>query len=196
MSADENITEGANNMDEQPSQDSSEVITDDEYIEQLQAQIENLEAKAAENWDLAVRAKAEMENIKRRASRDVENARKYALEKFATDLLPVVDSLEQGLISTEQATDVNSIREGLDMTVKMLIKTLETQGLIQVHPQGEKFNPEVHEAMSMIEHPEVAADHVIDVFQKGYQLNGRVVRPARVVVSRGTTEPPSIDEKV
>ena len=125
----------------------------------------------------------------------IENARKYSVEKFASDLLPVVDSLEQGIETSANATDISTLREGMEMTTKMLISTLEKQVLIQVHPHGEKFNPEYHEAMAMLESPDIAEDHVINVFQKGYQLNGRLVRPARVVVSRGQGDAPSIDEQ-
>ncbi|MCP4273687.1 MAG: nucleotide exchange factor GrpE [Gammaproteobacteria bacterium] len=167
----------------------------EETIDDLEEQLDEAQAKVAEYWDQVVRSKAEMENIKRRAKRDVENARKYSVEKFASDLLPVVDSMEQGIETSQSATDVAAIREGMVMTTNMLINTLEKQGLIQVHPHGEKFDPEYHEAMSMLESDEVAADHVITVFQKGYQLNGRLVRAARVIVSRGNADVPSIDEQ-
>jgi len=103
--------------------------------------------------------------------------------------------MEQGIETSQSATDVTAIREGMVMTTEMLIKTLEKQGLIQVHPHGEKFDPEYHEAMSMLESDEIAEDHVIQVFQKGYQLNGRLVRAARVIVSRGSADVPSIDEQ-
>jgi len=181
-------TEGA-------SEEQTSDLYNDEVIEDLEEQLEQAQDKVAEYWDQVVRAKAEMENIKRRAKRDVESARKYSVEKFASDLLPVVDSLEQGIETSQNATDVTAIREGMVMTTEMLINTLEKQGLIQVHPHGEKFNPEYHEAMSMLESQDIPADHVITVFQKGYQLNGRLIRPARVVVSRGGAEVPSIDEQ-
>ncbi len=177
------------------SEEQTSDLYNDELIEDLEEQLEEAQAKVAEYWDQVVRAKAEMENIKRRAMRDVENARKYSVEKFASDLLPVVDSMEQGIETSQNATDIAAIREGMEMTTEMLINTLEKQGLIQVHPHGEKFNPEYHEAMSMIESKEIPADHVITVFQKGYQLKGRLVRPARVVVSRGEADVPSIDEQ-
>jgi len=167
----------------------------EETIGDLEEQLDEAQAKVAEYWDQVVRTKAEMENIKRRAKRDVENARKYSVEKFASDLLPVVDSMEQGIETSQSATDVTAIREGMVMTTEMLIKTLEKQGLIQVHPHGEKFDPEYHEAMSMLESDEIAEDHVIQVFQKGYQLNGRLVRAARVIVSRGSADVPTIDEQ-
>jgi len=184
-----NAPEAAGTEDKQPTD-----FFGDESIEDLQKQLAEVQAKVAEYWDQVVRSKAEMENVKRRATRDVENARKYSVEKFASDLLPVVDSLEQGIETSEKTTDIAALREGMEMTTKMLINTLEKQGLIQVHPHGEKFNPEFHEAMAMVESPEIAVDHVITVFQKGYQLNGRLVRPARVVVSRGQGDVPSIDE--
>ncbi len=180
---------------DEASEEQTSDLYNDEMIEDLQEQLEEAQGKVSEYWDQVVRAKAEMENIKRRAQRDVESARKYSVEKFASDLLPVVDSLEQGIETSKSATDVNAIREGMEMTTTMLINTLEKQGLIQVHPHGEKFNPEYHEAMSMVESPDIPEDHVITVFQKGYQLNGRLVRPARVVVSRGQAEVPSIDER-
>jgi len=195
MSSEEKGTEQNNPDIEETVSEQSADFFGEESVEQLQQKLSAAEAKVAEHWDHVVRAKAEMENVKRRAKRDVENARKYSVEKLASDLLPVVDSLEQGIETSQNTTDVGALREGMEMTTKMLISTLEKQGLIQVHPHGEKFNPEYHEAMSMIESGEVAADHVITVFQKGYQLNGRLVRPARVVVSRGQADVRSIDEQ-
>ncbi len=194
MSNEENQSESESSAVDEATEDQSNDFFDDESIEQLQQRLSAAEAKVAENWDLVVRTKAEIENVKRRAQRDVESARKYSVEKFASDLLPVVDSLEQGIETSINATDIDALREGLEMTTKMFISTLEKQGLIQVHPAGEKFNPEYHEAMSMIESDEIEMDHVITVFQKGYQLNGRLVRPARVVISRGQADVPSIDE--
>lgn len=196
MSSEEKTSDQINTEIDETLEENIENLSGEESIEDLQEQLKTAQAKVAEYWDQLVRSKAEMENIQRRAQRDVESARKYSVEKFASDLLPVVDSLEQGIESSQNTTDVDALREGMEMTTKMLISTLEKQGLIQVHPHGEKFNPEFHEAMSMIASAEVAADHVITVFQKGYQLNGRLVRPARVVVSRGQEEAPTIDEKV
>ena len=172
----------------------SEVETD-EMTDDLQQQLSDAQAKVSEYWDQIVRAQAEMENIKRRASRDVENARKYSIEKFANDLIPVMDSLEQGMDSITDDTDIATIKEGMKLTIGLLAKTLDAQGMVQVNPKGERFNPEYHEAMTMVPSDEIPADHVMDVFQKGYQLNGRVIRPARVVVSQGGDEAPSIDTK-
>lgn len=180
------------------STENEENLTDmpvDEEIADLKQQLEDAQAKVADYWDQVVRANAEMENIKRRASRDVENARKFSIEAFANDLIPVMDSLEQGIGSITESTEIQAVIEGMEMTIDVMLKTMEKQGMKQVNPIGERFNPQHHEAMTMIPSPDHPADHVIDVFQKGYELNGRVIRPARVVVSQGETEMPSIDTK-
>ena len=167
----------------------------DEEIADLKQQLEDAQAKVAEYWDQIVRANAEMENVKRRATRDVENARKFSVETFANDLIPVMDSLEQGIGSITESTDIQAVKEGMELTIDVMLKTMEKQGMKQVNPVGERFNPQHHEAMTMIPSPDHPEDHVIDVFQKGYELNGRVIRPARVVVSQGESEMPSIDTK-
>ena len=179
-------TENEENLTEMPVE---------EEIADLNQQLEDAQAKVADYWDQIVRANAEMENIKRRASRDVENARKYSVESFANDLIPVMDSLEQGIGSITESTDIQAVKEGMELTIDVMLKTMEKQGMKQVNPVGERFNPQHHEAMTMIPSPDHPEDHVIDVFQKGYELNGRVIRPARVVVSQGETEMPSIDTK-
>ena len=170
-------------------------LTEDEEIADLKQQLEDAQSKVADYWDQIVRAKAEMENIKRRATRDVENARKFSIESFANDLIPVMDSMEQGLSSITDTTDIATVKEGMTLTINVMLKTLEKQGMTQANPVGERFNPQHHEAMTMIPSAEHPADHVMDVFQKGYELNGRVIRPARVVVSQGGGEAPSIDTK-
>ena len=179
-------TENEENLTEMPVE---------EEIADLKQQLEDAQAKVADYWDQIVRANAEMENIKRRASRDVENARKYSVESFANDLIPVMDSLEQGIGSITESTDIQAVKQGMELTIDVMLKTMEKQGMKQVNPVGERFNPQHHEAMTMIPSPDHPEDHVIDVFQKGYELNGRVIRPARVVVSQGETEMPSIDTK-
>ena len=171
--------------------------TDEEVLD-LKQQLEDAQAKVAEYWDQIVRAKAEMENIKRRATRDVENARKFSTEKFANDLIPVMDSMEQGIESIKESTEISAVKEGMEMTTDMLIKSLEKQGMTQINPVGDKFDPQFHEAMTMVPSEDFPTDHVIDVFQKGYELNGRLIRPARVVVSQGSLSQdkgssPSID---
>lgn len=141
-----------------------------------------LQALADENWDRYLRAAAELDNVRKRTARDMENARKYALERFATDLLAVRDSLEMGLQAAE-ASGVADLIEGSKATLKQLSSTMERFGVVEVDPSGEPFDPTLHEAMTMQPSAEVEPNTVLTVFQKGYTLNGRLLRPARVVVS-------------
>ncbi len=141
-----------------------------------------LEARADENWDKYLRAAAELENVRKRAARDVDNARKFALERFSGELLAVRDSLEMGLSADEQA-DAAVLRQGSEATLKLLTGTLEQFGVVEIDPHGEPFDPEMHEAMTMQPSADVEPGSVLTVFQKGYMLNGRLLRPARVVVS-------------
>ncbi len=140
------------------------------------------EAKAAENWDRYLRAVAEADNIRKRAARDVENARKYGLENFGRDLLAVRDSLEMGIQAAENA-DVETLLEGKEATLKLLTTTLERFGIEEVDPVGQPFDPEFHEAMTMQPSTEAEPGSVLTVIQKGYSLNGRLLRPAMVVVA-------------
>ncbi len=151
-------------------------------LEQLQAALAAAEARAAEGRDQALRAMAELENVRRRAARDVENAHKYALEKFAGELIGVKDSLEMGL--AVQNAGVEDLRAGSDATLKLLARAFEKAGVMEVQAEGQSFNPEFHEAMAMVPAPDKAPNTVINVIQKGYVLNGRLVRPARVIVAR------------
>ena len=143
--------------------------------------------------DHLLRSQAEAENVRRRAARDVENAHKFALEKFAADLLPVVDSLEKAVESAQlgaETTDAgaaNAIGEGVELSLKLFYDVLEKAGISRIHPVGEPFNPQYHEAMSMLEHPDAEPNSVLHVMQPGYTLNGRLVRPAMVVVSKGSS---------
>lgn len=158
--------------------------TEESSIEALEAKLAEAEAKAEENWDQLVRTKAEMENIRRRTERDLANAHKFALEKFAQELLPVIDSMEMGVAAAQDETaDVSKLREGMEMTLKMFETAVEKFGIKGVHPHGEAFNPEHHQAMTMIDSTEHEPNTIIDVMQKGYLLNERLVRPAMVVVS-------------
>jgi molecular chaperone GrpE len=149
------------------------------------AQLEEARAKADEHWDQLLRIQAELENTRRRAERDVEQAHKFALEKFVGELLPVKDSLEMGLqaASGDDETAVK-LREGVELTLKMLSGALEKFGVQELNPEGESFNPEHHQAMTMQESGEVEPNTVMAVMQKGYLLNDRLVRPAMVVVSK------------
>lgn len=148
------------------------------------------EAKAAENWDKYLRAAAELDNVRKRAARDVENARKFALERFGSDLLAVKDSMEMGLDSAEN-TDAGQLRVGAEATLKLLATTMERFGITEIEPLGEPFDPQLHEAMTMQPSPDAEPGSVLAVFQKGYLLNGRLLRPARVIVAQ---EMPSTDE--
>ena len=141
--------------------------------------------------DLALRAQAEMENIRRRSKRDVENAHKYATDKMVVSLLTVVDSLEKAVEIASKATedDAKAIAEGVELSLKLFIDTLEKEGVTQIDPHGEPFDPELHEAMSMVEAPDAEPNSVIEVFQKGYRLNGRLVRAAMVMVAKAGAEP-------
>ena len=149
------------------------------------AALAELKALADANWEKYLRAAAEVENVRKRASRDVEEAHKFALARFCTELLAVRDSLEAGLASADQA-DVDTLLAGKEATLKLLSATMERFGVEELNPEGEPFDPEEHEAMSMQPSPGHEPGSVLTVFQKGYTLNGRLLRPARVVV---TAEP-------
>ncbi|OOG20656.1 nucleotide exchange factor GrpE [Thioalkalivibrio denitrificans] len=150
----------------------------------LLKQLEEAQAKAQEHFDKLLRTQAEMENLRKRTARDVENARKYALERFASELLAVRDSLEMGLDAARGETDVDKIREGTELTLKMLVQLMEKFGIEQLDPQGERFDPDRHQAMSMQENAELEPNTVMTVMQKGYLLNDRLLRPAMVIVSK------------
>jgi len=178
---DEVVKGAAEATDDENSADLSE---EERKIVELEKALEDAEAKAAENLDLALRTKAEAENIRRRSENEVSNARKYAIEKFAAELLAVVDSLEQGLQAKAEHEESKAMKEGMELTLKMMLSTLEKFGIEQLNPLEEVFDPQLHEAMTTAPSPEHESNIVIDVFQKGYTLNGRLIRPARVVVAQ------------
>ena len=164
--------------------ESGDAVSDgDEPADTAESEIEGLRAQLAQREDALLRVQAELENQRRRAQRDVENAHKFGIEKFVAELLPVKDSMELGLASGTDS-DVAALREGLELTSKMLTAALEKLGVTQVDPQGEAFNPELHQAMSMQEGADIGPGKVVTVFQKGYLLNERLVRPAMVIVSK------------
>ncbi len=148
----------------------------------LEAQLEDAQKKASDNWEQFLRAKAEMDNLRRRNTKDVENAHKYGIEKFVTELLPVLDGLAMGL-STEDAS-AESLREGMELTLSMLAKMMENLGIEEINPLNEKFDAEKHQAMTMQPSADVEPNTVIAVMQKGYMLNNRLIRPAMVMVSK------------
>ena len=163
----------------------SEEATPEITIESLSEQIEALKTSAADNLDKAVRATAELDNVRKRTTRDIENAHKYALDKFINELLPVLDSMEMGIVASVEADDVSSLREGLELTLKMFCSSLEKSGVHPVNPQkGDKFNPDQHEAVTMQEVDDAESGTVITTLQKGYELNGRLIRPAMVIVAK------------
>ena len=153
-----------------------------------------LKEQVTELTDQVLRARAETENLRRRAARDVENAHKFALEKFAGELLPVADSLEKAVEAAEQASAgledaaadeaVRAIAEGVGLSLKLFLDKLAKGGIEPIDPLGHPFDPQLHEAMAMVPSPDAEPNTVIDVMQKGYQLNGRLVRAAMVVVAK------------
>lgn len=153
----------------------------------LQSALTAAEQKAAENWENYLRLAAELDNVRKRAQRDLENAHKFALERFLGDLLPVKDGLEMGLSATSQGS-ADALKEGMEMTLRLLGSALERAGVSEVSPaRGEAFNPDLHEAMAMQESTEVEPGAILSTIQKGYQLNGRLLRPARVLVAKAAT---------
>jgi molecular chaperone GrpE len=154
--------------------------------EEQQPVSEQLLEQVAKANDQVLRVQAEMQNVRRRAERDVESAHKFALDKFAADLLPVVDNLERALAAIDAADQgQKSVAEGLELTLKSFMEVLARYKIEAIDPAGQPFDAELHQAVSMVPNPDLEANTVMDVFQKGYTLNGRLVRPAMVVVSQG-----------
>ncbi|WP_330926548.1 nucleotide exchange factor GrpE [Candidatus Sororendozoicomonas aggregata] len=171
----------------QPEQDTSSEEQVVENTTDWQGKVDALANELAQAKDHMLRAQAEVQNVKRRAQQDVEKAHKFALDKFVESLLPVVDSLEKGIESTEQAEGSHEgIKEGMELTLKLFLDTLARFSVKPVDPEGEPFDPHFHQAMSTVPNPDVEPNTVLEVFQKGYTLNERVVRPAMVVVSKGS----------
>lgn len=191
-------------MDEQRQEPQDEELNADQeqstvaVEEDLVARIDSLEEQLAAAQDQALRAVADAQNARRRAEQDVVKAHKFALERFANDLLAVVDSLERGLeLSSDEDPAIKPMRDGMELTLKLFADTLGRHQISAVDPHGEPFNPELHQAMTMEERDNVEPNTVIKVFQKGYVLNERLLRPAMVVVSKAGVggAAGSIDEK-
>jgi molecular chaperone GrpE len=152
---------------------------------ELAALLEDARGKADDHWGQVVRLQADMENLRKRSERDLANAHKFALERFANELLPVKDSLEMGLAAFDlEGADSNKLREGVALTLQMLTSAMDKAAISEVNPQGEPFDPDFHQAMSMQERDDVEPNSVVTVVQKGYTLNGRLIRPAMVIVSK------------
>ena len=163
---------------------SNEEIEQELLEEEQVSETEQLQQQVADANDNVLRIQAEMQNMRRRAERDVENAHKFALDKFSADLLPVVDNLERALSAIDAEDDSQkAIAEGIELTLKSFVDVLIRFKVEAVDPAGEPFDANLHQAVSMVPNPDLEPNTVMDVFQKGYTLNGRLIRPAMVVVS-------------
>ena len=168
-----------------------EIEETEESIEEIEAEIsekqEKLHGEISQLKDEIMRMRAEADNVKKRNARDMDNLRKFALDKFAKSLIPVADSMDKELEANAKdgiQMTVEQMVEGTILTQNVLLKVLGDNGVEVINPEGEKFNPEFHEAMTQIPNPDLAPNTIVDVFQKGYLLNGRLIRPAMVVVSK------------
>ncbi|WP_440055784.1 nucleotide exchange factor GrpE [Pseudoalteromonas sp. T1lg65] len=160
-------------------------LSPEEEIAGLYAELESAKQTIESQKDSVVRAAAEVENVRRRAAQDVEKAHKFALEKFSNELLPVLDNLERAIeFSDKENETLKPVLEGIEMTLKSFADALAKFGVEAVNPQGESFNPELHQAMSLQPSNDVSPNTVLAVMQKGYTLNGRLLRPAMVMVSK------------
>lgn len=170
------------------------VETTQPSTEELTRLLEDARNKADDNRDQLMRARAELDNLRKRSQRELENAHKFAVDKFSQDMLQVWDSLELGhQAAQDENTDVAKLREGTELTLKLLVNLMEKNGIQQINPEGEPFNPEYHQAMAMQDRDDVEPNTVVAVVQKGYLLNGRLLRPAMVMVSKAPSV--SVDEK-
>ncbi|ALS98168.1 nucleotide exchange factor GrpE [Lacimicrobium alkaliphilum] len=173
------------NPAEQAAEEEQKLSPEQQRIAELEQALENAENTIRDQKDSVLRARADMENARKRAEAEIDKARKFALERFAGELLTVVDNLERALQVADASNEaVKPLIEGVELTHKSFISTIEKFGIQVIDPQGESFNPDLHQAMSMQESAEVEPNSVIAVMQKGYQLNGRLLRPAMVMVSR------------
>ena len=170
--------------------DDSQTESAEPTVDELSAQLEVAHDAAEQARDQALRAQAEIENVRRRAQRDVENAHKFALERFAGELLPVVDNLERAVDAARTHSDnkaARAIADGVELSLKLFIDTLAKAELVQVDPLGQPFDPKFHQAVSLLESDTAEPNSVLEVLQKGYTLNGRLVRPAMVIVAKAPT---------
>ncbi len=181
------MSEGNSSEHEASTADGPDDQSVPQTVDELIAALEAARSAAQQARDQALRAQAEAENVRRRTQRDVENAHKFALERFANDLLPVVDSLERAVESartTDREGAVAAIADGVELSLKLFVDTLARADLVQVDPIGEPFDPKFHQAVGMVESDTAEPGSVLQVLQKGYSLNGRLVRPAMVIVAK------------
>ena len=201
MSEDKNKPENIEELSAEELSENEQTMTADELeqsindddniarIAELEAELEIAKGTIDGQKDAVLRARADMENAKRRAEQEVDKARKFALEKFASELLPVLDNLERAMqVADAENEAIKPVIEGVELTLKSFTSTVEKFGMQVLNPQGESFNPELHQAMSMQESADMAPNTVMAVMQKGYTLNGRLLRPAMVMVSRAASD--------
>ena len=188
-------TQAEDIVEEQPSADDEANAKNNEEelasldVETLIEKIHQARSKADENWDVALRTKADMENLRRRTDKDVSNARKYGIEKLANELLPVKDTMEMGVLAAIEVDieneAIDKIREGMELTLKMMNDAMTKMGIEEIAPEiGDDFDPEYHQAMSIQEIEGKKANTIVAVMQKGYMLNSRLLRPAMVMVAK------------
>ncbi len=174
-----------NTMTTDSSDEGAKSFGNQEELEELQRDLAQALAKADEYWKLYLGTRAEMENLLKRTERDIKNAHKFALERFLEELFPVRDCLEMGLEVANDSVDVLKLKEGVDLTLKQLSAAMEKFGIREVNATGTKFNPAEHEAIAVVPTDQAEPNSVIQVIQKGYVLNGRLIRPAKVLVAQG-----------
>ena len=205
-SADESLNTEENTVDESADTPTGELVDENTEAssettegDSLESKLEKALEEAAKYKDVALRAEAEMQNLRRRSSKDLENAHKFGIEKFVKSILPVADGLDKAVESVEKnANDdaTKAIADGIGICQKMMVDALNKEGIEVIDPTGEPFDPNLHQAMSMIDNPDVEPNSVVAVVQKGFTLKGRLVRPAMVMVSKpAPSDTPKIDAK-
>lgn len=178
----ENITETKSDNDDKQSQFESIIQAKDQRIEALEKELQIAKKNESEAM---VRARAEIDNVRKRVEQDVEKAHKFALEKFSNELLPVIDNLERALVATDKENPEHKATvEGLELTLKSFLDTVKKFGIEVVGTENGQLNPDVHQAITMIESPDHQSGQIVNTIQKGYTLNGRLIRPAMVVVAK------------
>ena len=189
----DSIKQAEGQVEEQQVDDHVAISAEQEKINELELALVAAKSTVSDQKDSVIRAKAEVDNVRRRSAQDVEKARKFALDKFAAELLPVVGNLERAIATVNKEDEgQQGLAEGVELTLQSMMAALDKFGVKVVDPLDQPFNPELHQAMSMQEIEGVAPNTVIAVMQKGYELNGRLVRPAMVMVSKAS---PSVDVK-
>lgn len=182
---DSNSSEEPDEQETEEAQAEQDVSHEELSHKDLTLMLEDSRSKADEHWNAYLRGQAELDNLQKRSARDLANAHKFAVEKFVMELLPVYDSMEMGIsAANEENAEISHLREGVNLTLKMFTDVMEKFNIQPIDPEGEKFNPDLHQAMSMQEVEGTESNTVLTVIQKGYSLNDRLIRPAMVIVSK------------